>query len=69
VRPTKHSAATGKTGKDREQESMMRKMTKKPILEAGMAEDAIDRIAVRRLAAVQHDLVTLRAYVEATRAW
>jgi hypothetical protein len=41
---------------------MMRKMTKKPLLEDGILEGEIERIAARRPAPI-------RAYVEATRAW
>jgi hypothetical protein len=62
-----NSAAAGRTGEDREQESMMRKTTKKPLIEDGILEGGIERIAPRRLDPIQDEMI--RAYVEATRAW
>jgi hypothetical protein len=64
-----NSAAAGRTGGDREQESMMRKMTKKPPMEDGIPEGGIERIAARRLAPIEGEMARIRAYVEATRAW
>jgi hypothetical protein len=60
---------TRRTGEDREQESMMRKVTKKPLLEDGILESEIERIAARRPAPIQDEIARIRAYVEATRAW
>jgi hypothetical protein len=48
---------------------MMRKMTKKPLLEDGILEGEIERIAARRPAPIQDEIARIRAYVEATRAW
>jgi hypothetical protein len=62
-----NSAAAGRTGEDPEQESMMRKMTKRPLLEDCILEGGIERIAARRPAPIQDEMI--RAYVEATRAW
>jgi hypothetical protein len=64
-----NSAAAGRTGEDREQESMMRKMTKKPLFDDGILDAGIEWIAARRLASVQGEMARIRAYVEATRAW
>jgi hypothetical protein len=64
-----NSAAAGRTGEDREQESMMHKMTKKPLFEHGILDAGIERIAARRLAPIQDEMARIRAYVEATRAW
>jgi hypothetical protein len=64
-----NSAVAGRTGGDREQERMMRKMTKKPLFEGGIFDVGIERIAARRLAPIQDEMARIRAYVEATRAW
>ena len=64
-----NSAAAGRTGEDREQESVMRKMTKKPLLEDRTGDGGIDRIGARRPGPVQDEMAEIRAYVEATRAW
>jgi hypothetical protein len=54
---------------DLEQESKMRKMTKKPLPEGSILEGGIDRIVARSLAPIQDEFARLRAHVEATRAW
>jgi hypothetical protein len=58
-----NAAGTQTTGEDREQETMMRKMTKKTRVEDRTLEDA------REFAPVQDEMARIRAYVEATRAW
>jgi hypothetical protein len=63
MKPFLNPAGTKRTGEDREQETMMRKMTKKPRVEDRTFEGA------RELAPVQDEMARIRAYVEATRAW
>jgi hypothetical protein len=55
--------------KDREQESVMHKTTKKPVPEDRTVEGGIERIGARKGASIQDELGSLRAYVEANRLW